>query len=96
MTDLIADLKRSLVTPDEDFVTIGAPLASDAPTKLITPDEVNEIAENHQLSKLRILKQHQSVKLIKRTALVKLQRKMTLTKTVTMTILMILMVTMKN
>lgn len=45
MTDLIADLKRSLVTPDEDFVTIGAPLASDAPTKLITPDEVNEIAE---------------------------------------------------
>lgn len=45
MTDLIADLKRSLVTPDEDFVTIGAPLASDAPTKLITPDEVDEIAE---------------------------------------------------
>lgn len=45
MTDLIADLKRSLVIPDEDFVTIGAPLASDAPTKLITPDEVNEIAE---------------------------------------------------
>lgn len=45
MTDLIADLKRSLVTPDEDFVTIGAPLGSDAPTKLITPDEVNEIAE---------------------------------------------------
>lgn len=52
MTDLIADLKRSLVTPDEDFVTIGAPLASDAPTKLITPDEVNEIAENSSAVKV--------------------------------------------
>lgn len=52
MTDLIADLKRSLVTPDEDFVTIGAPLASDAPTKLITPDEVNEIAEKSSAVKV--------------------------------------------
>lgn len=53
MTDLIADLKRSLVTPDEDFVTIGAPLASDAPTKLITPDEVNEIAEKSSAVKAK-------------------------------------------
>lgn len=52
MTDLIADLKRSLVTPDEDFVTIGAPLASDVPTKLITPDEVNEIAEKSSAVKV--------------------------------------------
>ena len=52
MTDLIADLKRSLVTPDEDFVTIGAPLASDTPTKLITPDEVNEIAEKSSAVKV--------------------------------------------
>lgn len=52
MTDLIADLKRSLVTPDEDFVAIGAPLASDAPTKLITPDEVNEIAEKSSAVKV--------------------------------------------
>lgn len=52
MTDLIADLKRSLVTPDEDFVTIGAPLASDAPTKLITPDEVNKIAEKSSAVKV--------------------------------------------
>ena len=52
MTDLIADLKRSLVTPDEDFVTIEAPLASDAPTKLITPDEVNEIAEKSSAVKV--------------------------------------------
>ena len=53
MTDLIADLKRSLVTPDEDFVTIGAPLASDAPTKLITLDEVNEIAEKSSAVKAK-------------------------------------------
>lgn len=96
MTDLIADLKRSLVTPDEDFVTIGAPLASDAPTKLITPDEVNEIAEKSSAVKVEDIEATPIGEVNKRTALVKLQRKMTLTKTVTMTILMILMVTMKN
>ena len=45
MSDLIADLKRSLVTPDEDFVVIGAALTSDAPTKMIAPEEMNEITQ---------------------------------------------------
>ena len=45
MSDLIADLKRSLVTPDEDFVVIGTVLTSDAPTKMIAEEEMNEITQ---------------------------------------------------
>lgn len=45
MTDLIADLKRSLVTPDEDFVVIGETLTSNAPTKMLGPEEMSEIAQ---------------------------------------------------
>ena len=45
MTDLIADLKRSLVAPDEDFVVIGETLTSDAPTKMLGPEEMSEISQ---------------------------------------------------
>lgn len=45
ISDLIADLKRSLVTPDDDFVVMGPALTSDAPTKMLNADEMNEIAE---------------------------------------------------
>lgn len=45
MSDLIADLKRSLVTPDEDFVVIGETLTSNAPTKMLGPEEMSEIAQ---------------------------------------------------
>lgn len=44
-TDLIADLKRSLVTPDEDFVVISSVVAADAPTQMIDNDEMAEITK---------------------------------------------------
>lgn len=44
-TDLIADLKRSLVTPDEDFVIISSVVAADAPTQMIDNDEMAEITK---------------------------------------------------
>lgn len=44
-TDLIADLKRSLVTPDEDFVIISSVVAADAPTQMIDNDEMAEISK---------------------------------------------------
>lgn len=43
VTDLIADLKRSLVTPDEDFVVISSAVMTDAPTRMIAEDELAEI-----------------------------------------------------
>lgn len=46
MSDLIADLKHSLVAPDEDFVVMR-PVASNGPTKMITEDELDMI---HQMS----------------------------------------------
>lgn len=42
MTDVIADLKRSLVTPDEDFVVISSVIPNGA-TQLINQDDMNEI-----------------------------------------------------
>ena len=45
MGDVISDLKRSLVTPDEDFVVIAPAITSNAPTRMIAPDEVNEIVQ---------------------------------------------------
>lgn len=45
MTDLIADLKRSLVTPDEDFVVIAPAISSSAPTRMISDDELAQINE---------------------------------------------------
>ena len=44
MTDLIADLKRSLVAPDEDFVVISA-VVPDGITKMIDAEEIAEINE---------------------------------------------------
>ena len=49
MSDLIADLKRSLVDPDEDFVVMR-PVASNGPTKMITEDELDMI---HQMSSVK-------------------------------------------
>lgn len=49
MSDLIADLKRSLVAPDEDFVVMR-PVASNGPTKMITEDELDMI---HQMSSIK-------------------------------------------
>lgn len=49
MSDLIADLKRSLVAPDEDFVVMR-PVASNGPTKMITEDELDMI---HQMSSVK-------------------------------------------
>ena len=42
--DLIADLKRSLVTPDEDFVVIASAVATDAPTQMIDADDMEIIS----------------------------------------------------
>ena len=42
MSDLILDLKKSLVTPNEDFVVMR-PVASNGPTKMITEDELELI-----------------------------------------------------
>ena len=44
-TDLIADLKRSLVTPDEDFVVISSTVAADAPTQMIDSEDIAEISK---------------------------------------------------
>ena len=49
MSDLIADLKHSLVAPDEDFVVMR-PVASNGPTKMITEDELDMI---HQMSTIK-------------------------------------------
>ncbi len=44
-TDLIADLKRSLITPNEDFVVIGAAIPAGAPTQMIGADDLAEISQ---------------------------------------------------
>ncbi len=49
MSDLIADLKHSLVAPNEDFVVMR-PVASNGPTKMITEDELDMI---HQMSAIK-------------------------------------------
>lgn len=55
MSDLIVDLKKSLVTPDEDFVEMAAPmLTSDAPTKMIGAEEMNEIVQKSSNKKVEI------------------------------------------
>ncbi len=43
MTDLIADLKRSLVTPNEDFVVISS-VVPNGVTQMIDDDELAEIS----------------------------------------------------
>ena len=43
MTDLIADLKRSLVTPDEDFVVISSAVVPGGATQLIGDEDIAEI-----------------------------------------------------
>ena len=45
MTDLIADLKRSLVTPNEDFVVISSAIVPGGPTQLISDDDLAEITQ---------------------------------------------------
>ena len=42
--DLLADIRRSLAHPDEDFVTI-APLVDNGKTKVISPQELEQIKE---------------------------------------------------
>lgn len=43
MGDLIADLKRSLVSPDEDFVVISSAVVPDGATQMIDDDDLAEI-----------------------------------------------------
>lgn len=43
MTDLIADMKRSLVTPDEDFVIISSAVVPGGATQLIDDADIAEI-----------------------------------------------------
>ncbi|MGN0369670.1 MAG: Stk1 family PASTA domain-containing Ser/Thr kinase [Butyrivibrio sp.] len=45
MTDLIADLKRSLVTPNEDFVIISSAVSAGGPTQIIGEQELAEITQ---------------------------------------------------
>ncbi|MGN0380063.1 MAG: Stk1 family PASTA domain-containing Ser/Thr kinase [Butyrivibrio sp.] len=45
MTDLIADLKRSLVTPNEDFVVISSAIVPGGPTQLIGEEDLAEITQ---------------------------------------------------
>lgn len=47
MSDLLLDLKKALITPDEDFVTI-APLGSQDKTKVIGQDELAQIQKKAQ------------------------------------------------
>ena len=49
--ELISDLKRSLVTPDEDFVIIATAVTTDAPTQMIAPEEVAQINERAKQSR---------------------------------------------
>lgn len=42
-TELIADLKRALVEPNEDFVKVIPPITNDSPTINFTQDELNQI-----------------------------------------------------
>lgn len=44
-TDLIADLKRSLVTPDEDFVVISSAIVPGGATQMIGDDDLAEISQ---------------------------------------------------
>ena len=43
-TALISDLKKALMTPDEDFVKV-IPLSNDSPTLVRSEDDVNKIKE---------------------------------------------------
>ena len=43
-TALISDLKKALMTPDEDFVKV-IPLSNDSPTLVMSEDDVNKIKE---------------------------------------------------
>ena len=52
VSELIADLKKSLVTPDEDFVHIASPAVSKGSTVMMTEEEVN-IIRNHDNSAKR-------------------------------------------
>ena len=47
VSDLIADLKRSLVTPDEDFVVIATMVPADGATRIIGDDELVEISQRN-------------------------------------------------
>lgn len=51
VTELIADLKRSLVTPDEDFVVMVEPVISDSPTMMFNHDEMEEISSRAAVKK---------------------------------------------
>ncbi|MCD8365741.1 MAG: Stk1 family PASTA domain-containing Ser/Thr kinase [Clostridiales bacterium] len=44
MEDLLVDLRKSLLTPNEDFVTLDSPLAGK--TRVMSEDEVNEIRDS--------------------------------------------------
>lgn len=44
---LIADLRRALMTPDEDFVKI-IPITSTGPTRVMSKDEMDQIKEGYQ------------------------------------------------
>jgi len=46
---LIADLRRALMTPDEDFVKI-IPITSAGPTRVMSKDEMEQIKESYQHS----------------------------------------------
>ncbi len=46
---LIADLRRALMTPDEDFVKI-IPITSAGPTRVMSKDEMEQIKESYQYS----------------------------------------------
>ncbi len=45
ISDLIVDLKRSLVTPDEDFVIISTAIPADGATHIIGEDDLIEISQ---------------------------------------------------
>ena len=53
MTELIADLKRSLVTPDENFVVISSVVPAGA-TQMINPEEMDEINKKASLKNAEI------------------------------------------
>lgn len=46
--DLIMDLKRSLVTPDEDFVVLTSNVSTSAPTVSLSEDEVDQIKNGNR------------------------------------------------
>lgn len=55
--ELIMDLKRSLVTPDEDFVVLASNVSTSAPTVSLSEEEVDQIKNGNKQAKQSVKQQ---------------------------------------